>query len=208
LYTLVREEIIAEHPEILKELEEERDRMVAEKERLELELAEAEKRTGMKNPHTAFISDGQKISEEEQINLDSKDSEFDVIGHQEPLSDTRVHEEPVAKNSSTMDHADMNAPVDSTDTTQMIEGEGTNVHVEIWTEMRERITRDFNMVANIVFPKAMRGPVKSIIQSAGKVAKHVAMDLYKFIKRHVMAFIEKQRNRTDTEQDETAMTST
>lgn len=182
---------------------------MAEKERLEQELAEAEKRTGMKNPHAAFIPDAQKISEEEQINLDLIESEFDVIGHQEPLSDTRVHEESLLKNSSTMDPADTTTPVDSTDTTtQIIKGEGKNVHVEIWTEMRERITRDFTLVANVIFPKAIRGPVKSILQSAGKVAKQVAMDLYQFIKRYVMAFIEKQKNRTETEKDETAMAST
>jgi hypothetical protein len=193
----------------LEELEEERDRMMAEKERLEQELAEAEKRTGTKNPHAAFIPDTEKISEEEQINLDLIESEFDVIGHQEPLSDTRVHEEALLKNSSTMDHANTTPPVDSTDTkTQLIKGEGRNVHVEIWTEMRERITRDFTLVANVVFPKAIRGPVKSILQSAGKVAKQVAMDLYQFIKRYVMAFIDRQKNRTETEKEETAMAST
>jgi hypothetical protein len=206
--TLVREEIIAEHPEILEELEEERDRMMAEKERLEQELAVAEKHTGMKTLHTAFIPDTQKILEEEEVNLDLEESEFDVIGHQEPLSDTRVHEETLLKNSSTTEHADIYAPVnDSTDETQIIEGaEGTaNLHFEILTEMRERITRDFNLVANVVFPKAIRGPVKSILRSVGKVAKQVGVDLYNFVKRHVMAFIEKRKNQTETEHDETAI---
>lgn len=206
--TLFREEIIAEHPEILVELEEERDRMMAEKERLEKELAQAEKRTSMKNPHTAFIPDTNKSSEE--VDLDSIESEFDVIGHQEPLSDTRVHETPLDDTlaETPIDTADR--PVESTTEKQITNGE-TNVHLEIFTEMRERIQRDFTLVADIVFPKAIRGPVTSILRSAGKVTKQVAMDLYEFVKRHVMAIIEKRQNRDEsssTDNDKQANAST
>ena len=159
---------------------------MAEKERLEKELAEAEKnRTGSASPHhTAFVPHVEKSSEEGYIDLD--ETEFDVVGHQEPLSDTRVHETPLNETSITK----------STDQHGIASGE-QNVHWEIVTELRDRIARDFTHVADIVFPKVIRGPVKFILRSAGKVAKQMAMDLYDFVKRHVKAFIEKRQNRAN-----------
>jgi hypothetical protein len=172
--------------------------MMAEKERLEKELAEKNRTNGRMSPqqHTAFVRDAEQKSSEEEVYLDLDETEFDVIGHQEPLSDSRVHETTTTpRDEKPIDSADQ--PVDRYAEKQVTNGE-QNVHLEILRELRERIVRDFTLVADVVFPKAIRGPVKTILRSAGNVAKQMAMDLYEFVKRHVKAFMEKRQNRDES----------
>ena len=177
--------------------------MMAEKERLEKELAEKNRTTGKMSPqqHTAFVRDAEQkrsSEEEEEVYLDLDETEFDVIGHQEPLSDSRVHETTTTtpRDETPIDSADQ--PVDRHYAEkQVITNEEQNVHLEIVRELRERIARDFTHVADVVFPKAIRGPVKTILRSVGNIAKQMAMDLYEFVKRHVKVFIEKRQNARD-----------
>ena len=194
LYVLYyREDIIAEHPEILNELEEERDRMMAEKERLEQELAEAEKRAngrqlphedGTQQHHAAFVSHTEQPEEV----LD-----FDVIGHQEPLSDSRVHED-----------ATTNTDDDSSLSPQNDEGNPLSLRETI-RAFQDRVVRDFNAVADIVFPKSMRGPTKEALLKIARIAKREAINVYKFVMRYIKAFIERRKNQTDQESGEAAM---
>jgi len=204
---ICREEIIAEHPEILGELEEERDRMMAEKERLEQELAEAQKianttleeevlaeaeiRADGRQPHpetqhAAFVT---HTTSEEVLDLD--DEEFDVVGHQEPLSDTRVHEDTTTTTSDSKD---------SGSSISQQQGEENPIGLRAtFREFRERIVRDFNAIADVVFPKSMRGPTKEALQKAARIAKREAINVYKFVMRYVKAFIEKRKNETGEE---------
>lgn len=201
MFTLIiimtcREEIIAEHPEILGELEEERDRMLAEKERLEKELAEeAEKRADGRQPppaeqqqHAAIVTHTE--GPHEIVDLDEEE-DFDVVGHQEPLSDSRVHEE----TSTTSKDTSESQQVDTND-------EENNASIgmsDTIREFKQRIVRDFNAIAAVVFPKSMRGPTKEALIRAARIAKREAMNVYKFVMRYIKAFIEKRKNTTGEE---------
>jgi hypothetical protein len=68
-YFIPREQVIAEHPEILEELEVTRDRMMEEKERLEKKLEEASQKESVSKDKTAFIP---KSSKEEKAKVDDE----------------------------------------------------------------------------------------------------------------------------------------
>lgn len=162
--------------------------MLAEKERLEQELEEAEKRADGRQPHVqhaAFVS--HTTEPEEVVDLDDEE-EFDVIGHQEPLSDSRVHEEEVVVEETTTEDSAISE-----------KDENTVSMGDTMRGFKERVIRDFNAVANVVFPKSMRGPTKHALIQFGRIVKREAMNVYKFLKRYIKAFIEKRKNTTDEE---------
>ena len=161
------QDILAEHPEILEELEQEREYMMQEKERLEQELEQAEKRADGRqhypneNSHeeTTFTTNNEEESPHEVVDLD-EEQDFDVVGHQEPLSDSRVHEETTT--------------IKDTDNSNKVHPKRRllqkRIHLsfrETIREFQERIQRDLTAIADIVFPKAMRGPTREALRKAG-----------------------------------------
>jgi hypothetical protein len=181
-------DILQEHPEILEELEQEREYMMHEKERLERELLkEAEKRA---DGRQHYPNETEQEEEEEEahevVDLD-EEPDFDVVGHQEPLSDSRVHQETTTTTSS----------VQETDSSN----ENSLSFRETVREFQERIQRDFNAVADIVFPKAMRGPTREALRKAGLFIKKEAINVYRFVVRYIKAFIEKRKHQTNDENE-------
>eukprot|EP00544_Gedaniella_sp_CCMP2646_P015695 CAMPEP_0202482898 /NCGR_PEP_ID=MMETSP1361-20130828/2264_1 /ASSEMBLY_ACC=CAM_ASM_000849 /TAXON_ID=210615 /ORGANISM="Staurosira complex sp., Strain CCMP2646" /LENGTH=260 /DNA_ID=CAMNT_0049110977 /DNA_START=117 /DNA_END=899 /DNA_ORIENTATION=- len=189
-------DILQEHPEILEELEQEREYMMHEKERLEQELLkEAEKRADGRQHYPNETEQEQEQEEEEEahevVDLD-EEPDFDVVGHQEPLSDSRVHEETITASS-----------VQETDSSN----ENSLSFRETVRDFQERIQRDFNAVADIVFPKSMRAPTREALQKAGLFIKREAINVYRFVVRYVKAFIEKRKNQTRDENENAVHTS-
>lgn len=186
--------------------------MMAEKERLEQELAEAEKRADGRQPdgtqqqhHAAFVSHTEQP--EEIVDLD-QDENFDVVGHQEPLSDSRVHEDTTTTTADGTSGASTEPTTVSDDSSLSPQKDEENLSLrETIRAFQERVVRDFNTVADIVFPKSMRGPTKQALLKFARIAKREAINVYKFVTRYVKAFIERRKNQTDQEGGEASSMS-
>jgi len=169
------EKLMKERPDIVQELEKERDEMQARKDNLEAELA-------------AKLSQQQKLEKEEEGMAFVDDSTTATTD-----SD---NEESSAKNSK--NNSIKKDKIQPTPNGAAAKKAATNdrfkfasLMKEGFVEARDQIQRDWNMVSEIILPKSVRGPLNErVIRPLIRIAKNTGNTVLDLIKKYVHLIIE------------------
>uniref|UniRef100_A0A7S2ED33 Uncharacterized protein n=1 Tax=Ditylum brightwellii TaxID=49249 RepID=A0A7S2ED33_9STRA len=202
------EQLLEENPEILQDLEAETKQMMEEKQRLEKELAEAQKqlekdREAAANKFkSAFITDegdvpkgtnekeeeagGETTEKKSDESTQGKENVIDLDDEVENEKDTV--DGTVLSNSSSGNQPHGNKPsskggIESSLAMRRLVRETVE-------EFRERAHKDLRWLADVIFPKSARGPVKKALQPLVRIARDAGISVFDLIRRHLRAIFQ------------------
>ena len=197
-----------ENPDMLKEMEEERERMMKEQEELERKLKEAQEKLDTEKAKrtldgNAFVKKAEQ-EEEEKTDEDETDapprpdtskkinqkvemsSDDEIIDLDDDIMNEVIEESQKEKAEQSVDDMKEDPSEAQNDTPTSISSatdDGLIIEFkEVYAEFCAKVKQDFETIANIVVPKPLRGPLKDGLNKGYTIAKDVSIEIFVKVK--------------------------
>lgn len=176
------EKLMKDRPDIVQELEQERDEMQARKDMLEAELAaklrppqtleEEEEKMG-----TAFVDDGNVAAGGADNTGQSSSSSTSTTASARSVKKDKIQPLPhgaAATSAAAHDRLKF-----------------ASLMKESMVELRDQIRKDWTMVSNTVLPPSVRGPLhEKVVKPLIRIAKHTGNSAFALIKKYLLLLID------------------